>query len=297
MIDKSYVRVWAINHWESDPEKYGDATAIIQYGSDGVTIKHVVLIDTGMDGSDTIKKLKAVGVTRIDIVVISHDHSDHYGYLPEILKQFKVGHVYLPEQNGVRKYQPNYADRIAKLASKCMSAGVGFTFVSVGDYFEIGKIQFFAIFQAYASDLKERDNHHFINNMSLVYHVVIDGEWIFDFGGDLQEEGANLMIEALGDLGDNGLECDVFKIRWHGDIGAIFKKLAEALKCKVAFSNYHGPRSSGGRNSTYKVFEDVGALVVENYAHGEIYMDIRGKEMTVSGSKCGLIETFRKEGE
>ena len=74
----------------------------------------------------------------------------------------------------------------------------------------------------------------------------------------------------------------------------VTKKLAEALKCKVAFSNYHGQRSSGGRNNTYKVFEDAGALVVENYAHGEIYMDIRGKEMTVSGSKCGLIETFRK---
>lgn len=291
MIDKSYVRVWAINHWESDPEKYGDATAIIQYGSDGVTIEYVVLIDTGMDGSDTIKKLKSAGVTRIDAVVISHDHSDHYGYLPEILKQFKVGHVYLPVQNGVRKYQPNYADRMAKLAYKCMSAGVGFTFVSVGDYFEVGKIQFFAIFQAYAGALKERDNHHFINNMSLVYHVVVDDTWIFDFGGDLQDEGAKLMMEALS---DDELECDAFKIRWHGDRGAILKKLAEALKCKVAFSNYHGPRSSGGRNSTYKVFEDAGAMVVENHAHGEIYMDIRGKEMTVSGSKCGLIETFTK---
>lgn len=291
MIDKSYVRVWAINHWESDPEKYGDATAIIEYGSDGVTIENVVLIDTGMDGSDTIKKLKAAGVTRIDAVVISHDHSDHYGYLPEILKQFKVGHVYLPEQNGVRKYQPNYADRMAKLASKCMSAGVRFTYVDPGDCFEIGKVGMLVIFQADANKLKEKDNHHFINNMSLVYHVVVDGEWIFDFGGDLQEDGANQMLE---DLCEEELECDGFKIRWHGDRGAIFKALVAALKCKVAFSNYHGPRSSGGRNSTYKVFEDAGALVVENYAHGEIYMDIRGKEMTVSGSKCGLIETFRK---
>ena len=60
LTDKSYVRVWAINHWESDPEKYGDATAIIEYGFDGVNIEHVALIDTGMDGSDTIKKLKAI---------------------------------------------------------------------------------------------------------------------------------------------------------------------------------------------------------------------------------------------
>jgi len=289
--DESRVRIWAIKFWESNPEKYGDATAIIQYGSDGKTIEHVVLFDTGMADTDTIKKLKKAGVTKIDAIIISHDHSDHYGYLEEILKEFEVGHVYFPEQSGVRRYQPTYADRIARQAAKCTRSKVGYSYVSVGDVISIGRIRCVAIFQADATRLKERENHHFINNMSLVYHVIVDDTWIFDFGGDLQEEGINQMMEALS---DEELECDGFKIRWHGDRGAIIKDYAKALKAKVAFSNYHGPRSSGGRNSTYKVFEDVGTLVADNYSWGEIYMDIRGKEMTVSGSKNGVVKTFKK---
>lgn len=289
--DQSRVRIWAIKFWESNPEKYGDATAIIQYGSDGKTIEHVVLFDTGMDNTDTIKKLKEAGVKRIDAVIISHDHSDHYGYLYKILEEFEVGHVYFPDQTGVRRYQPNYADRMARQAAKCVMNDVGYSYVCVGDEITVGKIKCIAIFQADASKLNERDNHHFINNMSLVYHVIVDGIWIFDFGGDLQEEGIKQMMEALS---DEELECDGFKIHWHGDRGAITKALAKVLKCKVAFSNYHGPRSSGGRNSTYKVFEDFGTLVVENHKDGEIYMDIRGKEMTVSGSKTGTIKTFTK---
>ena len=290
-VEHPRIRVWAIKFWESNPETYGDATVIIQYGADGKTIEHVVLVDTGMNGTDTIKKLKKAGVTFIDAIVISHDHSDHYGYLEEILKQFKVGHVYFPNQDGVKKYKADYASRISKQAAKCTSAKVPYSYVKVGGGFTVGKITFKAIFQADASKLKEKEGHHFINNMSLVYHAVIDGTWIFDFGGDLQDDGIEQLMAALS---DEELRCDGFKIRWHGDRGAIRKALAKALKALVAFCNYHHSRSSGGRNSTYKVFEDVGTLVVENHKDGEIYMDICGKEMTVSGSKTGVLKTFKK---
>ena len=290
-IDKSFVRVWAIKFWESDPEKYGDATVFIQYKSDGKSIEHVVLVDTGMNNTDTIKKLKKAGVTKIDAVVISHDHSDHYGYLEAILKEFEVGHVYFPDQSGVSRYQTEYSKRIAKQASKCVANNVRYSYVSVGDSFAVGNIRFDAIFQADASKLKEKDNHYFINNMSVIYHVTVNDLWVFDMGGDAQAEAETQMLNALS---DDEIKCDVIKIRWHGDRGAIIKDYAKDCGAVVAFSNYHGPRSSGGRNSTYKVFEDVGTLVADNYSWGEIYMDIRGKEMTVSGSKNGVVKTFKK---
>ena len=291
-----YIRVWAIRFWESDHEKYGDATAFIQYESDNKTIKHVILVDTGMNHTDTIKKLKAAGVKKIDAVIISHDHSDHYGYLNNdekkaILDEFEVGHVYFPDQTGVRRYQPEYANRIARQAAKCLAHGVGYSYVSVGDVIKIGCFECRAIFQADAKKLKEKEGHHFINNMSMIYHIVVDGTWIFDMGGDAQAEAQRQMLEAFKDRLEEIL-CHVMKIRWHGDRDGITKDYVDAVKCILAFCNYHGSENGSGRKSTYNVFRDRGAIVATNYKDGEIYMDIRGKKMEVKGSKTGHIKTF-----
>ena len=288
-----WVRVWFIKFWESDPEKYGDATAFIQYAADNKTIDHVVLVDTGMNNTDTIKKLKAAGVTKIDAIIISHDHSDHYGYLESCLKSFKVGHVYFPDQTGVKKYQPEYASRITKQAAKCTANGVGYSYVKVGDSFEIGAVKCKAIFQADASKLTEKENHHFINNLSLIYHIIVDDLWIFDFGGDAQAEAQRQMLEAFKDRLEE-LKCDGMKIRWHGDRDGIIRDYAKAVQCLTAVSNYHGSASAGGRKSTYKVFEDFGAMVLENWKHGEVYQDVKDRTMEVSCSKTGHICTFFK---
>ena len=283
------VRFWGIRFWESDREKYGDASAFIQYGADGKRIDHVVLVDTGMNNSDTVKKLQAAGVKKIDAILISHDHSDHYGFLETILAKFAVGHVYFPDQTGVKKYQSGYADRITKQAAKCKAKKVGYSYLKPGDSFKVGAVECRAIFQADASKLKEKDNHHFINNMSLACRITVDGTWIFHMAGDMQADAIGQMLSKV-----SGLKCDVFKIQWHGDRGAITNSLASALKPSVALSNYHGSASAGGRSSTYKVLENVGCDVFKNYEDGEVYMDMDGKTMIVTGSKSGRKKVITK---
>ena len=282
------VRFWGIRFWESDREKYGDASAFIQYGADG-TISHVLLVDTGMNNTDTVKKLKAAGVKKIDAILISHDHSDHYGFLETMLGEFSVEHVYFPDQTGVKRYQPGYADRITKQAAKCTAKKVSYSYLAPGDGFKVGAIDCRAIFQADASKLKEKDNHHFINNMSLACRITVDGKWIFHMAGDMQTDAIGQMLGEISDL-----KCDVFKIQWHGDRGAITHDLAKALKPSVALSNYHGSASAGGRVSTYKVLEDVGCDVFRNYEDGEVYMDMDGTTMNVTCTKSGRKKVVTK---
>ena len=283
------VRAWAIRFWESNIEKYGDATAFIQYGADNKSIDHVILVDTGMNHSDTVKKLQAAGVKKIDAILISHDHSDHYGFLETILDKFKVGYVYFPDQTGVRKYQASYADRMVKQAAKCTAKKVQYKFLKAGDRFRIGVIECRAIFQADASKLKEKDNHHFINNMGLACHIIVDGTWTFHMAGDMQADSIGQMLGKMPDL-----KCDVFKIQWHGDRGAITHDLAKAMSPAVAFSNYHNKSSHGARQSTYAVLEAVGCDVFKNWEDGEIYMDMQDKTMTVTGSKSGRKKVVKK---
>ena len=107
--------------------------------------------------------------------------------------------------------------------------------------------------------------------------------------GDMQADAIGQMLSKVSDL-----KCDVFKIQWHGDRGAITNALASALKPSVALSNYHSSASAGGRSSTYKVLENVGCDVFKNYEDGEVYMDMDGKTMTVTGSKSGRKKVVTK---
>jgi len=58
----------------------------------------IILIDGGPDWSLIYFLGKWLGFRRkkIDILILSHDHSDHISSLPEILKRYAVGKVFLP---------------------------------------------------------------------------------------------------------------------------------------------------------------------------------------------------------
>ena len=289
------IRFWGIRFWESNPSKYGDAECFIEYADteEKKAISHVVLIDTGMNGTDTVKKLQAAGVKKIDAVLISHDHSDHYGFLSSILQTFEVLHVYLPDQSGVDRYLKTYGNRIRTQEAGCRKKGVPVTYLKAGDSFEAGKIRCDVLFQADAKKLPEKEGHHFINDMSLVCRFTVNGIWVFHLAGDSQNDANNQLLSAF--LADR-LKCDVFKVQWHGDRGAISRKLVKALSPVVALSNYHKKESkSNGRKATYDILRDVGCLVMRNCEDGEVYMDMEGNTMTVTGSLTKTKKVFTKQ--
>jgi len=53
--------------------------------------RHALLFDGGPAGCDLADKLRALGVKRLDLVVISHPHADHFAGLFEALDQVEVG--------------------------------------------------------------------------------------------------------------------------------------------------------------------------------------------------------------
>ena len=283
-------RLFAPRFWENDPEKYGDVSCFMEYAADGKTYEHVALVDTGMDGTATIEKLQAVNVDKIEALIISHDHSDHYGLTKKILAKFKVGHVYLPPQAGIEKYQCTYAKRMENLAAYCISHGIPASFYKVGDTITAGTMRFECIFQADAEDLPEKETHHFINNMSAVIRATC-GEWTTLLAGDLQADGIRQMLAK----GIN-VACDIFKILWHGDRGAIITKpdFAWKMGMVVAYVQYHDEEGKGnGRKLTYDILRKAGALVVRVCEDGAINMIMQGNTLTVTTAK-GVKKVFTK---
>lgn len=285
-VDNHRTRIWAINFMDENESLYGDATAIIEYGADDKTINHVILIDTATSDSTTVKKLKKAGITTIDAVVISHAHGDHYGGLTSVLNNFKVKALYLPDCTQLDKYQKSYGNAIRNQAKKAKNYGVTCTYLKAGSSFTVGSTVCECVYQMPASAVSEHDNHHFVNNESIVTRFMIDGTWIYHTAGDLQNEGNNALIKAVKDL-----KADIFKIQWHGDANACNEAIAKAISPKVAFSNYHHKEGSG-RGTTRKRLEKFGAIVMRNHEDGDIYIDCIGNKMIVT---CSKNTKFRKE--
>jgi competence protein ComEC len=246
-----------------------------------------VVIDTGMNGSNGVQKLREKGIRKIDALIFSHDHSDHYGLYKDFIEAFRIGHVYMPDQSGVRKYQPAYAKRMDAVEAYCKWKGIPVTYLSPGEALKVGEISIKCLFIPDPDKLPEKDGHHFINNMSMVLRVTV-GKWRALLGGDLSADGIKQMLASGIDV-----TCDIFKFLWHSDRGAITKALAEALKAVVAYTQYHHKEGTGnGRKSTHDLLRAAGALVVRVCEDGPISMVITGDTLTVTAG--AVKKTFRK---
>lgn len=104
------------------------------------------------------EKLKSLQIERIDILIATHPHSDHIGGMQQIIENFEIGCIYLPDAVHTSKLYLSLLDCIEEKEIPVYEAKAGVTF-SLGQAVEC---EIVAPCQSYED----------LNNTSAVVHIV-----------------------------------------------------------------------------------------------------------------------------
>ena len=74
-----------------------------------------MLIDAGEtgDGDDIIDYLKNQKVKKLDYIIATHPHEDHIGGMSEVIKEFDIGKIIIPDKTHTTKTFENLLDTIS----------------------------------------------------------------------------------------------------------------------------------------------------------------------------------------
>ena len=199
------------------------------------TGKYNILIDSGdIDcENEVVGFLKYSGVERLDIVIVTHPHTDHYGAMYEVMRNFEVGLCLMPElPENMIPYGITYERFLTVIANNGISA----RYARADERFYLGDDCYLDILSPRYYDHKD------MNDFSITAKFV-HGENSFLFTGDLQEFSELDIIESGADV-----DVDVLKVGHHGSAGASCEEFLVKVTPSIAvfevgeYNLYRHPR-------------------------------------------------------
>ncbi len=157
------------------------------------------LIDTGTVNSsnDICMELNGLGIKSIDLLMLSHLHSDHTGGVERIVDTFSVKNLILPELSTFSEGMS-----AAQYAINAVTRSKGGVFTAVqGMNFNVGEFEV-TVLAAYDDDEE--------NNRSVFAMAELDGRK-FLFTGDAETKVEKLLLKEKLNI-----KCDVLKVGHHG---------------------------------------------------------------------------------
>ena len=180
-----------------------------------------ILIDAATDdgGDVLVNELRKAGVTRIDMMIITHFDKDHVGGADKVVENFTVSRVVMPRYE---KDSNQYTEFTEALAA---STDTQVIYLEARQILEIafGDVQL-RVSAANETDYGEDEE----NDFSLATRVTY-GQTRFLFAGDA-EDARQTELLAEGDLA-----CDVLKVPYHGRLVNASSAFLTACSPKIAF--------------------------------------------------------------
>jgi len=201
----------------------GDATALLSPAGS------VVLVDGGPDPDLIIGKLQSHGISKVDLMVSTHPHSDHTAGLVEVMRRMPVGRLL---ESGLDARTPGASRELMTTAAE---RNVPATVARDGQVITVDPQTRLEVLYSPASLREDPIN---LNDSSIVSLAEVAGLKIL-LSGDIETTGQEALLRA-----HPSLDCDVIKIPHQGAANAATPELLDASRPRLA-------TISVGRHNTF----------------------------------------------
>ena len=214
-----------------------------------------MLIDASTNemGSRVVKYLNDLGIKKIDYLVGTHPHEDHIGGLDNVIKNFDIGTIYMPNVVATTKIFEEVIDAISAKKLKVTSP-------KTGDKFTVGNAE--------CEVMSIRNDKDDYNNCSIVIKMDFNNV-SYLFTGDAEES-----VESSR----KWPHIDVLKVGHHGSNTSSSKKFLEQIKPEVALISVgHGNTYGHPTQATLKRLSNIGAKIYRTDENGTILLIEKGE--------------------
>jgi len=230
-----------------------------------------ILIDGGPDASvlDGLGRNLPFYDRDIELMILTHPHSDHVAGLVEVLKRYEVKKVLY---TGVLHTSPDYLEWLKIIKEK----NIPLEIVKAGDGFQFGTGLHLDILYPF----EELTNQKFkeLNDSSIVSRLVY-GQISFLLTGDAPVEVEEKLLDSVM---AGQLKSDVLKVGHHGSRYSSSPEFLKAVKPQYAVIQCGKDNKFGHPHlSTLKKLENLGIKIFRNDLDGEIKIESDGMKLEV----------------
>ncbi len=243
----------------------GDAAMIVKGD-------YEILIDGGPDDKvlSEIGKVMPFGDKKIELVILTHPHSDHVVGLNQVLNYYQIEKIYF---SGVVHTSNQYLEFLEHLSNNKISAIIPDAGETI-TLFENGLVNFIWPGKKY-----QQINADNLNNSSLVVKYCYFSKCVL-FTGDIETDEQTEMIEKTK---NETLKADILKVSHHGSSNGTNQKLLEVVGPEYAIISVGADNKYGHpHNATLELIEQFGIKIFRTDRDGTIKFDLNETDILLN---------------